>query len=146
MERHKDFYSPDEVAQLLNLHVRTVRRYIREGRLRASRIGKQYRIAAGDLAALAGRDRAAFRAAGRQRRVLVSATVDVEAIAPDEAYRITTALSGAFRAEGESPSGKRLDCIYYEEQGKLRVIVNGELEAANAILGLIAFVLSDHSG
>lgn len=73
----------------------------------------------------------------------MSTTVDIEAIGPEEAYRITTALSGAFHAKENSHAGKRLDCIYYEEQGRLRVILNAELEAANAILGLIGFVLAD---
>src|SRR5690606_38311492 len=124
-------------------HVRTVRRYIREGRLKASRIGKQYRVAASDLDAFAGSDRteSAFASPSRRRRVLVSTTVDIEAIDPDETYRVSTALSGAFSAKQESPAGKRLDCIYYEEQGRLRIIVNADLEAATAILGLIGFVL-----
>ena len=50
-----DMYSVEQVAELLGLHVRTVRGYIRDGRLRAVRIGKQYRIARADLDALTGR-------------------------------------------------------------------------------------------
>jgi excisionase family DNA binding protein len=147
MSGPKDFYSPDEVAELLNLHVRTVRRYIREGRLKASRIGKQYRVAAGDLDTFVGIEQAHGAAAsgGRRRRALVSTTVDIEAISPDETYRITTALTGAFRGEQGESGRKRLDCIYYEEQGRLRIIVNAELETATAILGLIRFVLTDGS-
>jgi excisionase family DNA binding protein len=49
-------YSVEQVADRLGLHVRTVRNYVREGRLKAVRIGKQYRIAADDLAAMTGRD------------------------------------------------------------------------------------------
>lgn len=147
MDTHKDFYSTDEVAALLELHVRTVRRYIRDGKLRASRIGKQYRVAASDLDDLVGTDRtqsaSAPAPARRRRRVLVSTTVDIEAIGPDATYRITTALSGAFNAKQEGRGGKRLDCIYHEEQGKLRIIVNAELETANAVLGLIGFVLTN---
>jgi excisionase family DNA binding protein len=146
MRDGKDFYSPDEVAVLLKLHVRTVRRYIREGRLKASRIGKQYRVAVSDLDALVGSNRTLSAApVSRRRRVLVSTTVDIDAIGADEAYRITTALSGAFNAGQENHGGKRLDCIYYEEQGRLRIIVNAQLETANAILGLIGFVLTDGS-
>ena len=33
-------HTADEVAGLLNLHVKTIRRYIRDGRLKARRIGK----------------------------------------------------------------------------------------------------------
>jgi excisionase family DNA binding protein len=144
MNAIKDFYSPDEVAELLDLHVKTVRRYVREGKLKATRIGKQYRIAASDLDAFAGANRSSDAAAmsGRRRRVLVSSTVDIEAIGPDETYRITTALTGAFSAERESSRGKRLECIYYEEQGKLRIIVNADLETTSAILGLVNFVLA----
>ncbi|MBN9569617.1 MAG: helix-turn-helix domain-containing protein, partial [Alphaproteobacteria bacterium] len=50
----QDFYSVEQVAERLGLHVKTVRSYIREGKLNAVRIGKQYRIAHADLAALTG--------------------------------------------------------------------------------------------
>ena len=51
----RELYSVGEVAELLGLHVRTVRNYVREGRLKAVRIGKQYRISKEDFAALTGR-------------------------------------------------------------------------------------------
>ena len=41
--------SPHQVADALGLHVRTVRNYVRDGRLPATRVGKQYRIAREDL-------------------------------------------------------------------------------------------------
>ena len=50
----EEMYSVEQVAERLGLHVRTVRSYIRGGRLRAVRIGKQYRIARSDLDALTG--------------------------------------------------------------------------------------------
>ena len=56
----QDLYSAEQVADRLGLHVRTVRNYVREGRLKAVRIGKQYRIAGEDLAALTGRPASAF--------------------------------------------------------------------------------------
>ncbi|MEU8263779.1 helix-turn-helix domain-containing protein [Micromonospora sp. NPDC048999] len=43
MERQL-YRSLDQVAGLLGLHVRTVRGYVRDGRLRAARVGRQYRI------------------------------------------------------------------------------------------------------
>ena len=56
----QDLYSIWEVADLLGLHVRTVRNYVRDGRLKAVRIGKQYRIAREDLEVLTGRPASAF--------------------------------------------------------------------------------------
>jgi excisionase family DNA binding protein len=51
----EQLYSVDQVAELLGLHVKTVRNYVREGQLRAVCIGKQYRIALEDLEAFTGR-------------------------------------------------------------------------------------------
>ncbi len=45
-----ELLSVEQVAELLGLHVRTVRNYVRDGRLKAVRIGKQYRITRTDLA------------------------------------------------------------------------------------------------
>ena len=36
-----NLYSAEQVAGMLNLHVKTVRRYVRDGRLKAKRIGKE---------------------------------------------------------------------------------------------------------
>ena len=35
-------YTIERVAELLNLHVKTIRGYVHSGRLKAKRIGKQY--------------------------------------------------------------------------------------------------------
>ena len=58
----EELYSVDQVAARLGLHVRTVRNYVRNGRLRAVRIGRQYRIAREDLEALTGRAATSARA------------------------------------------------------------------------------------
>src|ERR1700735_1598499 len=58
--------SVEQGAEVLKLHVRTVRSYVRDGRLKATRIGKQYRIALSDLEAFAGRP-----VASHAERVLV---------------------------------------------------------------------------
>jgi len=58
------------------LHVRTVRNYVREGRLKAVRIGKQYRIAREDLDAFTGTE----SKVRRTRHVEVSSIVEIDAI------------------------------------------------------------------
>ena len=59
-----EWFSVDQVAQRLGLHVRTVRNYVRDGRLKAVRIGKQYRIARSDLEELTGRSAAGCSGGG----------------------------------------------------------------------------------
>jgi excisionase family DNA binding protein len=98
MEAPIPFLSPEDVAERLGLNVRTIRRYIREGRLKATRIGKQYRVAANDFQAFVGSDQPTSTStfALRKRRVIVSATADIHAISSNETERIIAVLSGAF--------------------------------------------------
>src|SRR5690606_10265103 len=82
-------YSVEEVADHLGLHVRTVRGYIRTGRLKAVRIGKQYRIAQSDLDELTGRERPAVpRETGAH--VEVSSIVQIDGIDQAAADRLGT--------------------------------------------------------
>jgi excisionase family DNA binding protein len=43
------FYTLGEAATILKVHVQTLRRWIRAGRLPARRVGRQYRLSAADL-------------------------------------------------------------------------------------------------
>lgn len=146
MEKLITFFSPEEVAEKLDLNVRTVRRYIRDGQLKATRIGKQYRITANDFQVFVGSNQPIQSSASvaRTRRVVVSATTDIHAISPSESERVTTILSGAFNTAGVR-AGTHLECIYYEEEGTLRIVVNAELEFTSAVLSFINAVLSDDS-
>ena len=47
-------YTVDETASILELHPRTIRRFIHEGRLTARKVGKQWRISESALDELAG--------------------------------------------------------------------------------------------
>ena len=44
MKKQKDFYTAEELANMLSLNVMTIYRYIKAGRLRAYKIGKEFRI------------------------------------------------------------------------------------------------------
>ncbi len=40
----KPFLTLEDIADLLELNVNTVRRYVREGKIKAIRLGKSYRV------------------------------------------------------------------------------------------------------
>ena len=44
-------YDLEEVSKILQVHIETVRRYIKSGALRAAKIGKAYRVQEKDLQA-----------------------------------------------------------------------------------------------
>src|SRR5690242_9933243 len=98
-----ELYSVEQVAARLGLHVRTVRGYVRDGKLKAVRIGRQYRIARADLEALTGQPVPATPAetARRHREAEVSCIAQVDAIDPDAARRVATTLMAATNGRRE---------------------------------------------
>jgi len=141
-----ELYSVDQVAQQLGLHVRTVRNYVRDGRLKAVRIGKQYRIARSDLAQLTGGavPTAPAGDTGRVRRVEVSSVVQIDAISADDMQRVATLVGAAVRGRGTSDQALRIQTIYDEERASMKVIVIGDLADTAEVMRLIDAIVGHH--
>jgi excisionase family DNA binding protein len=139
----QEFYSVEQVAGLLNLQVRTVRNYIREGRLMAVRIGKQYRIARQDLEAITGRPASSFdrEPVRRTRDIEVSSIVEVDAISQDDANRITNGLLGAAKGRGQEGQPLRIETVYNEERARLKIVLLGSIDRVASSLRFIAALL-----
>jgi excisionase family DNA binding protein len=133
-------YSLEQVAERLGLQVRTVRSYVRSGRLKAIRIGKQYRVTRESLEALTGpapqRD-----AVPRHRHVEVSSVIQVDAVSVETAARVTNHLVGTAKAPREDGSSLRVETIYDEERSQLKVIVIGSLLNAANVFRLLGVLL-----
>ena len=130
--------SIDQVAERLGLHVRTVRRYVREGRLGAVRIGKQYRVTREALDTLTGRATPAVPAGPPlARHIEVSSIVQVEGVDFETASRVTNALLSSVKGRPEGAHPLRIDTIYDPERARLKVILNG---SADTTAGLLKFV------
>ena len=134
-------YTADEVAGLLNLHVKTIRRYVRDGRLKARRIGKEYRIARADLDDFAGETHSADTPVARTRHVIASTIVDVDVISPDESHRITTMIMASLNSRRGEADFPRVDSIYYPEQAKLRVTITASPVLTCELLRMINALL-----
>ncbi|WP_236791739.1 helix-turn-helix domain-containing protein [Amycolatopsis sp. GM8] len=136
---NKKLYSVEEVATQLGLHVRTVRGYVRDGRLKAVRIGKQYRIAQEDLEALLGAPVPETPEVKRERHVDVSSIVEIDAISPETQGRISTLLMAASARRGDEPL--RVETAYDEERGRMKIIVLGGLADTARLLDYVGAVL-----
>lgn len=132
----QELLSAEQVAERLGLQVRTVRGYVRDGKLKAVRIGKQYRIAREDLAELTGRPVTEPEPVRRRRHVEASSVVSIDAIDPDAASRVTTILTAATNGPPEG-GPLRVETLYEAELGRLRIIVLGDLARSADLLQLV---------
>ncbi|MFC4149743.1 helix-turn-helix domain-containing protein [Micromonospora mangrovi] len=137
-----DVYSVEQVADRLGLHPRTVRGYIRAGRLRAVRIGKQYRIARADLDALTGRPTPA-RVPGPA--VEVSSIVGVDGVDRTAADRLATLVLAAANTGGDGDR-LRVQTVYDEERQRMRIVLLGAPAATAELLHLLDGVLAGDNG
>ncbi|MCI4066618.1 helix-turn-helix domain-containing protein [Micromonospora sp. R77] len=133
-----DVYSVEQVAELLSLHPRTVRGYIRAGRLPAVRIGKQYRIARADLDAFTGRP-APARPTGPA--VEVSSIVGVDGVDRVAADRLATLVLAAANT-GRDQAPLRIQTVYDDERHRMKIVVLGGAAATAALLHLLDGVLT----
>ncbi|MER6304766.1 helix-turn-helix domain-containing protein [Streptomyces sp. NPDC001739] len=144
------FYSVEQVAEHLGLHVRTIRNYVRDGRLHAVRIGKQYRIAHEDLEAFTGRPAPAPQgdAAGRrpqeqqQQHTEVSSIVEIDAITPETADRLTSLLMSLATNRGPGHAPLRIETAYDKGRARMKVIVLGGLADTARIFDYMEGVLA----
>jgi excisionase family DNA binding protein len=138
-----ELYSVEQVAERLGLHVKTVRNYVREGKLKAVRIGKQYRIAGEDLAALTGGTMpvAAREEARRTRHVEVSSVVAIDAISRQDADRVMTFVMAAVNGQREDDEPMRVQTVYDEERARLRVMLLGGAQTSAELLRVLGALL-----
>jgi excisionase family DNA binding protein len=143
----QELYSVEQVAGLLKLHVRTVRNYVREGRLKAIRIGKQYRVAREDLEAMTGKAAASLEPepVRRERYVEVSSIVEIDAISGEAAGRMMTLLTSMANTRTGGDQPLRIESIYHEERARLKVILTGSLATNTSYLQFIAGFVEAHT-
>ena len=132
MRNDKEWYALEEVADQLGLHVRTVRNYVRDGRLGAVRIGKQYRVSRADLQALTGGGTRPDETGG-PRRIEVTSVLDVDGINEAAAERLTALVTGL----PKGPRAPHVDVVHEPERGRLKVIVVGSVEASVELLRFV---------
>ncbi|GAA2368188.1 helix-turn-helix domain-containing protein [Nonomuraea africana] len=125
-------YTVEQVATLLGLHVKTIRGYVRDGRLRATRIGKQYRIARHDLDAFTGATTTppATETTADHRHTDVSTTIQIHAISRPQTDRLTTWIMTSIN----NTHGLRVQTRYDTDRATLTIMILGDLPTTTDLL------------
>ena len=134
-------YSAEEAAAILGLQVRTVRNYVRDGRLAGVRIGKQYRITRADLEAFTGAagtgSEAAEPARPPLRRVEISSVIQLDGVDGEAADRVTRTVDALLAGRSDDASELRVEPFYDEQRLRLKLIVVGGAGGTVEIIRLV---------
>jgi excisionase family DNA binding protein len=149
----ENMFSAEEAAELLGLQVRTVRNYVRDGRLPGIRIGKQYRIARADLeaftAGVSGQQTLPGYEQGLEPQALVAPTAEVSSIVQvdgvDAGMRdtIERTLEVALLAGPGDTTMLRADPIYDDQRRRLKIVLVGELQRVTEVMSILATLTAD---
>lgn len=133
-----ELYTVEQAAERLKLHPKTVLRMIHEGRLKAARLGKAYRIAGHDLDAAAGVARAEARGSPDRATVIV----DFGDLSPDLAQRLGSTLTGMLGGHKVRREPMTVETAYDPALRRLKMVATGNPEDAAALLSSAAFLLA----
>jgi excisionase family DNA binding protein len=149
----EEVYTVEQFAERLKLHPKTVLKFIREGRVRAVKVGKSYRILRTEMEAMTGVHPDTYRALfggaaerletrAARSRARVTSIVDLPGVDPDQAQRLARTLPAARtgRAHADPMS---LDVAYDPATRNVKVIIVGAPGDVAAMLKMIDVLSED---
>jgi excisionase family DNA binding protein len=132
----EEVYTVEQFAERLKLHPKTVLRFIREGRLRAVKVGKSYRILRSDMEAMVGVWPREKPSAAR-----VTSIVDIPGVDPELAQRLARQLPSMRMGQEAHPDPMSLDVAYDPARRHLKVVVVGAPLDVAAVLKVLQVLL-----
>ena len=148
------YYTITQVAEMLNMHHKTIRNFINSGKLNASRMGKQWRITQEDLDFFVqSRDSTERNESSDSFTVIkqsdnsggsrcsVSSVVDLSDITKNQYMRISNLLLAVMNSKEPAFHDVSINMKYYEGEQKLRIFLWGGLifmEEMLSTIGLLA--------
>lgn len=142
----EQYYTVEQISQLLDMHPKTIQRYIREGRLKAHKIGKGWRVTGHDLSRFAeGTEETApagpepgLQSLLTRGGIGVSAIVDIPAHNAAEAGRIMNWATALVHSGQQETVHKSLSAQYLESGGIVRILLWGNPRFMQDFMGAIA--------
>ncbi len=138
---NNQYYTVDQISEMLSMHPKTIQRYIREGKLNATKIGKSWRISGHDLSRFTENNSTVLSDkpadALEQLRIKASAVIDIEVRNKDEANRIINSLTAAMNIKPPEYGQASMHAQFLEPDNTVRITLWGNIQFMSAILNSI---------
>ena len=151
------FYTIDQIAEIVGMHHKTIRKFIREGKLRANKVGKQWRISGHDLSIFMEGNNVSIRKEDeshseniefsnsnvesiKNNKINISTVVDINDVDSDEYRRISNTLLALMNSKDSKMSNSTINIKWYEEEKNLKVMLWGGIEFTESMLDFISTI------
>lgn len=139
------WYTVSQAAELLQLHEKTLQRFIREKKLPATKVGRSYRISGHDLSVFTGeKDKPQFTSnhfkitsSDLKDHPAVSAVVDCYVGDRDQAIRISNSLNAVLNSKFPEDGPGRFDFVYEEEALEGKIVLYGSPLVVSKLLQIV---------
>jgi|WetSurMetagenome_2_1015567.scaffolds.fasta_scaffold78032_1 excisionase family DNA binding protein len=128
----------EQCADRLKLHPKTVLRFIHEGRLKAVKVGRGYRIAEAEIGKILGEAAAPTVPVRGPRATTI---VDAEGVPPELAQKIARVLPAVRMGREGQGEPMNIDVVHDPARAQLKIVLTGSPSEAAPLLGLIAELL-----
>jgi DNA binding domain, excisionase family len=166
---NNNFLTIYEVADVLGLHHKTVRGFIASGKLKATKVGKLWRITKEDLDVFMGRDTsldkkddaeaAHIDLSNREiqyannkvtesqikNRISISAVVDIQSVYKNKFERISNTLLAVMNSKDVKMVSATMHIKYDEAAMVCKVFLWGSIEYVNEMLSIIKLLDKEDS-
>lgn len=157
------FYTIDQIAEILGMHHKTIRKFITEGKLRANKVGKQWRISGHDLSLFMEDNNVNIKSNNklesekiefsngdidsnnRTSKINVSTVIDINEVDIDEHRRISNTILALMNSKDSKMSNSTINIKYYKSDKNLKVMLWGNIKFTNEMLDFISTIIEDNS-
>ncbi len=137
------FYTVEDISKMLDMHPKTIQRYIREGKLRAAKVGKAWRISGHDLSLFMESASQLPEKQEGKRNIFVTSVVDIEVYSADDAMNISNMLTASLNTKPAELGRTSMSTQYLDQDKKLRIMLSGSAAFMEIMMSLLGGYIND---
>lgn len=156
------FYTIEQIAEILDMHHKTIRKFITEGKLRANKVGRQWRISGHDLSIFVEDNNVNIKrecktensniefstnnisSDNRISKMNIATVIDINDVDVEEYRRISNTLLAAINSKQAKMSNSTINIKFYQEVRNLKVMLWGNLEFTKEMLDFTSTLTEDN--
>lgn len=136
------YYTVEAISQMLKMHPKTIQRYIREGKIPATKVGKAWRVSGHSLSVFVGNEDI-FPAKDTSKqlsddKIMISSVVDIDVANIDEAMQIVNMLTASLNSKTPEYGKSSMQTQYIDLEHRVRIMLYGNIKFMEAMIYFIS--------